>query len=123
MTFLRTLWAGGYPLPKAFWGAYVLGCIGVFALGVALLVGSYKLGLGTIGFIASFVLFNGYWFIAAVGVWVSARDYIAAPIWIDRLWGYVARGVVLLFVLRAVVWLINGGAHYLLERMTAPMDF
>jgi hypothetical protein len=123
MTVVRKLWLGGYSLPVAFWGFYVLGSAASFVLGAIILVFSYRLHLGTIGFIVSFVIFNGYWLTAAVGVWRSADLPFRSAIWMSRVWAIAARGVVILALARAAWWFMNGGAHILMQRMTAPMDF
>jgi hypothetical protein len=123
MSILRKLWWGQYPLPAAFWGFYVLGFVAVFFLMALILVTSYHLHLGTVGFIIGFLVITGYWFIASFGVWRSAATNIASPVWMARIWGIAARGIVLLFAARFLWGLINGGALTLMERMTARMDF
>jgi hypothetical protein len=72
METIRSLWWGRYSLPQAFWGFYILGSVVAFICCGLILVASYRLQAGTIGFILGFALLNGYWILAAVGVWRSA---------------------------------------------------
>ena len=44
------------------------------------------------------VVLGAYAILSSVGVWRAARKNIASPIWLDRLWGYSARGFVCLLV-------------------------
>jgi hypothetical protein len=117
------LWSGEYSLPVAFWGFYVFGFVGLIVLGAVILLTSYALHLGTIGFIIFFLISASYLFISCVGVWRSAKKNFASPIWISKMWGFGARVIVLLFVGRVVWGLANGGALALWGRMIAPMDY
>jgi hypothetical protein len=124
MSILKNLWSGVYPLPKAFWGAYVLG--GLFFAGLVrpvILLISYRFHVGTIGFIIATVLVYGYISVATVGVWRSAKASLASPIWMVRAWAIAARSLVFLWTVGFLWWLYNGGAQALMQRMTAPMDF
>jgi len=123
MNMLRKLWGGVYPLPKTFWGFYVLGGIFVYLIFMVILLVSYRLHVGTVGFILATAIIYGYMFVATVGVWQSARTSLASPIWMVRAWAITARGLVLLWAAGALWRLYNGGAHVLMQRMTAPMDF
>ena len=123
MSVLRKLWWGQYSLPRTFWGFYVLGFFAAIFLSATILLTSYHLKLGTLGFIFGFSLFTIYWFIASVGVWRSAGPNMTSRVWTVRIWAIAARGIVLLFAVRAFWGLVNGGALALMERMTARMDF
>ncbi len=123
MSMLRKLWWGAYPLPQAFWVFYIIGFFAALAVMAAILMISYRLQIGTIGFIVGFMVLWSYWAAASVGVWRSARAYIASPIWTTKAWGVAARAVILVFALRALLSLANGGAMALMARMTARMDF
>ena len=123
MTILRKLWLGQYSLPITFWVFYALGFFAALCLFAIILAGSYYFRLGAIGFIIGFVVLNSYWFIAAVGVWRSAAVGMASSNWMVRAWAIAARVVVFLAFARALLWLVDGGAFILMERMTARMDF
>ena len=120
---LRAIGAGEYGLGKTFWGAYVAGCVGALLLGALIIAVFIALRMSTIGFILSFLVTSSYWMVASLGVWNSAAVSIRSPIWLDRLWGYAARLVVLAFILNFLFRLANGGALRLLARMTAPINF
>jgi hypothetical protein len=120
---LRSVWPGHYTLAKVFWVVYVLGCIGALVAAALILVASSQLRVGTIGFILGVLIAVPYWLFASVGVWNSAKNSIRSPAWMDRVWGIAARGIVLIFVLRFIFNLANGGALNLMARMSAPMDF
>lgn len=123
MDLLRKLWSGGFSLPVAFWGFYVLGFVVVSAVSIAILVLSYGIRASTGGFIAGFLLILAYWSLASVGVWNSARGQIASPVWLTKVWGFAARSVVAVCALQFIWWLANGGALYLAQRMTTRLDF
>lgn len=120
---LKAIWLGEYGLGQTFWGAYVAGCAGAWILAAIILAVSIGLGVSTIGFILAFLVSTAYWLVASVGVWKSATTSIRSPIWMTKLWGYAARGIVLLVFLRFVLTLVDGGALKLLARMTAPINF
>jgi hypothetical protein len=102
ISIVRKLWGGEYSLPVAFWGFYVGGAILSLLAAAPVLIASYRLDVSV------------YWAIVAVrtailivtsaGVWRSARQNIASPIWMSRLWGYGARAVVVLWLAR-IVWI------------------
>ena len=116
----RLLWAA---IGTAAWLVYVLGCIGAGVAAALILVASIQLHVGTIGFILAFCIAVPYWLLASAGVWNSARNSTRSPAWMDRVWAYTARGLVLLCVLRFIFNLANGGALNLMARMSAPMIF
>ena len=115
MDIIRRLWCGLYPLPKAFWGFYVIGffatwlIVGIPAALLAALIHSLR----PLFLIAGVALHWTYWVVASVGVWRSAnntKNYIA-------FWRYAARGVVLLFVLMYISGFASGGGQALIERI------
>ena len=95
MEIIRRLWWGLYPLPRAFWGFYVLGFIAVWlVIGIpaALLAGFFPAFRPPI-LLLGYALIWIYWAIASVGVWRSSNDdknYIA-------FWRYLARFVILIY--------------------------
>jgi hypothetical protein len=119
MGVLRKLWWGQYSLPMAFWGFYVFGWLAILILFFIILIASYSFHSGTVGFILGIIVLNCYWLMAIVGVWRSAN----AASKVSPIWPLAAKAVICLSVIRAVWWLMNGGAHTLMQRMTAPMDF
>jgi hypothetical protein len=114
---LRRVWWGQYSLPRAFWGFYVLGCAAAFICVALVLVASYRLRVGTLGFLLAVVLINGYWIVVSVGVWRSASAAKHSPGW-----AIAAKAVVCISVARVLWYLANGGALFLMDRLTAGID-
>jgi hypothetical protein len=103
---LKKLWRGLQPLPRAFWGYYVAGCI-LFFLCVAAIGGLLNLYLPvarpmayTIG---PFIIW-AYWITASVGVWRSAGAAGAGKLPI------AAKIVVVLLAVIFAFRMLNGGA-------------
>ena len=118
MTIIKKLWAGGYSLPKAFWGFHVIGIfLAVLLLCVILIVAALA-HLWTIGLPIGFVIFWAYWIVSVVGVWRSAGPYVASP-GSKQIWGWIARGLVCVWTLRAV-WGLVEGVPALVELMRNP---
>lgn len=105
---LRKFWWGLYPLPKSFWGFFIGGWILCFLVGM---VGATILRLTldpscdsifdqcgrsrlVPALLVMAILFNGYPFWAAFGVWRSASIYIAErrrlPFYTWPFWAYAA---------------------------------
>jgi len=106
-------------LAAAFWGFYVIGWIPVIFIALfirfafestANLPGAaHWKGLG---FGISFVLFWIYMIIAVVGVWRSAARYQGS-----RLWSFLARLAVAIWIGRVLLWLGDGHALKIAELM------
>jgi hypothetical protein len=123
MTVLTKLWRGLYSLPKAFWGFYICGLIGLVLLSGLFIFALRSVELHRVGFILRLCFLATYMFIASVGVWRSAEVGTTSPIWIFRFWAWAARFVVGINAF-AVLWpLINGGALVLLDQITGGEDF
>jgi hypothetical protein len=109
MEIIRKLWWGLYPLPRAFWGFYVLGFFAVWlivGIPMAIFMGYFP-GLRPIFKIVALLAIWGYWAVAAVGVWRSSNDskhYIA-------FWRYAARTVVLISALKVIFTVSAGGGQ------------
>lgn len=120
---LRKLWWGQYSLAQTFWGFYVLGFLAVILICGLALLASYQMRMGTVGFIIAFIVFWTYLLITSIAVWRSASAHLASPIWMTKIYGIAARGIVLLYLGRAFWFLANGGALFLMARMTGRLDF
>lgn len=123
MDILRKLWWGQYSLSVTSWGFYITGFMLIFILAMLFLIIAQLLHINTLGFILGFAMLNGYWLAAAVGVWRSASSPMASKNRIHRAWAIAARIVVMLSAARMVLHLANGGALWLMGRMTAGIDF
>ena len=119
---LGKLWRGEYRLATTFWGFYVGGCLlCLFGAGVLIYLSRF-VHARPIGFTLGLVCAWAYWLIASSGVWQSARDGIASPIWINRMWAILARGVILL-VAAQILWnLMNDGAVTLMGIITGRLE-
>ena len=123
MTVLGKLWRGEYALPVAFWVFY---CVGLFAaylvagifLFLSRTIDAHQIALGM-----AFVLVCAYWLAATVGVWRSARPYWTSPIWMQRIWAALARGVVAVWFVKVLWRLIDGGALGLVQRIAGDTGF
>lgn len=94
MSAIRELWLGILPLPVAFWIYYAIGnVVVVFAL--VFLVSLFPQQIREFGSFVAILLRAAYLFVSSVGVWRSSAPVMASPIYIERLWRLVARGVVL----------------------------
>jgi hypothetical protein len=116
---LTKLWRGEYSLPLAFLGFYVFGYWAVIFVAALVAVIAMQLQLERAGFILAFLILVGYWLIASVGVWRSAGASVVSNNWVARVEGYAARGLVALVAAYALFTLANGGAFWLLQRVTA----
>jgi hypothetical protein len=110
---LKKLWSGLQPLPTAFCGYYVVGCIVVF-LGVAapgvLLIKLFPDARAIVWAIVPFIVW-AYWITASVGVWRSASAVGTG--WFPIL----AKIVVALYAAVAVFGLLDGGASNLVTNI------
>jgi hypothetical protein len=123
MAVIGRLWRGEFTLPKTFWGFYVGGIFLAFIVGTGITVAANRMHFFAQGFIVAIVLLYSYGFIATVGVWQSARAEIKSPAWMNRVWGWAARLLILVLSSQVLFKLINGGALNLMDRMTARGDF
>jgi hypothetical protein len=123
MNFLGKLWRGLYPLPGAFWGFYVGGFFASALAGGIILIVIGRVGSRPIGLALGAVVYLGYMLIATIGVWRSAGVRLKSPIWMERIWAWVARTVVAIYAAIFVWRLIDGGATAFLARLTGSMDF
>jgi len=118
MGVLRKLWCGQYSLGVAFWGFYIVGFVVVLLLtGITFHVAN-QYRLGAMALAIGLVLSWAYCIIATVGVWNSAALRIKSAIWMERMPGYLARLVVLIYVGRVIWGLLNGGALNLMNLIT-----
>jgi len=87
--------AGEVPLPKAFWGYFVGGYVGIYLCLSALAEFGFRTQSRFIFLILSNVfpsfLFMAYCVLAAVGTWQSANRYKGS-----RIWAFVAKIFVIL---------------------------
>jgi hypothetical protein len=118
-TVFTKLWRGQYSLAAAFWGFYLGGIITLLILSSVILHVSDLYRLGGLGFTVSLGITWGYGFMASVAVWKCARLGMASPIWMNRVWAILARGVVLIWGGKVIWGLMNGGAANLMELMSA----
>ena len=123
MSFFGKLWRGEYTLPVAFWGFYCAGLFAAFFLSGILLILSDVVDGRRIAFGIGFVLICIYGLAATVGVWRSARPYWVSPIWMQRIWGALARILVALWAAKVVLNLIDGGALAVVQRIAGDMEF
>jgi hypothetical protein len=119
MRVLKKLWYGQYPLGTAFWGFYVVGFLGLFFIADIITLVAIGFGIGRPVFIIAMIALWTYFFIASIGVWISARTNIANPVWLNRVWGFCARGLVLIWGGGAIWRLMHGGPMVLLDLITA----
>ena len=57
-----------------------------------------------------------YWIVTAVGVWRSASPYVAGPR-LKKLWGWLARVLMVLWTARGLWSLADGGAVAVIAAM------
>ena len=107
MGVIKRLWRGEYSLGVAFWGFYFAGFVVLVFMMEIIFPASYRFDIDTPPGVL--VVRAAYFVLSSVGVWRSARKNIASAIWLDRLWGYSARGFVCL-VAATVLW--NGLAPF-----------
>lgn len=105
MVVVRKLWRGKYSLPQAFWIFYVglsslsiVVAMPILAISMNVSDRLYSFAYEAIAIIRIILLI---W--TSVGVWRSARSYVASPVRISQIWGYVARVTVVYWAGR-VVW-------------------
>ena len=95
VAIVRKLWNGGYPLPISFWGFYIGGSIlSGLAAGLVLFASNENVYV----FFLLHAIRAVILIVTSVGVWRSAKSEIASPIWLSRMWGYVARYVVVVWI-------------------------
>jgi hypothetical protein len=119
---MKSAWRGEFSLGASFWGLYVLGSLVATVLGGVIIFAFRKMGLLGLGWSIG----GGGWLIwqglSAIAVWNSARIKARSPIWLDRLFAYVAMFVVLVLSARLLFGLINGGAVRLAGLITGSLD-
>ena len=115
---LTKLWRGQYSLPLAFLGFFVFGFWVALFAGAIILLLAFELRQDRLGYIVTFLLLVSYWLIASVGVWRSAASSLASDNWVSRLEAITARGLVALVAAYALWSLYDGGARWLLGRVS-----
>src|SRR6266542_341595 len=107
MRVLMKLWLGLYPLPVTFWLVYVCGPNALELLYISAVL-AWQRPLPVLKISTSIILFV-YRVIASVAVWRSAGAYMRSPMLRKRLWAWLARGVVVLLALVAIMYNPNEG--------------
>jgi hypothetical protein len=115
---LTKLWSGKYSLPLAFLGFYVFGYCAVMFLAALVAVVGMQMHVERLGFVAAFLILAAYWVIASVGVWRSAGASVTSDNWVAKVEGYSARTLVCLVAAYALFSLYDGGALWLMQRVT-----
>ena len=123
MNVLGKLWRGQYSLAAAFWGFYVLGWLAGIIVAGLLSFSSRRFGLHNLGFLLALFLLWLYWIFASVGVWQSARQSWASPIYLNRAAAFFCRAIVLIVTARILWGLINGGALTLMNIAAGRLEY
>ncbi len=118
-SILQKLWSGQHSLPLAFLGFFVFGFWVVLFLAAIVSLIAMQLQLDRLGFILAFVIMVSYWLIASVGVWRSAGVSMVSDNSVSKVEAMAARGFVLLVAAYAFWSLYNGGALWLMQRVSA----
>lgn len=116
---LTKLWRGHYSLPMAFLGFFIFGYGAAMLVAAVVALILMQLAFNRLAFVFALAVLASYWLIASVGVWRSAGPSIASENWAARIEGYAARGLIALIAGYALFALVNGGALWLVGRMTA----
>ena len=114
MGMLRRLWWGGYPLPNAFWGFYVVGSLLCCAVAGAVSGMFIVFHARPLGVLASTIIIGGYEIAAPVGVWRSADRYEGVA-W----WAAFAKAVVIVMSACLIWILVTGWGRSILDQIVA----
>jgi len=123
MNVFGYLISGSNSLPRAFWGGIILGIIMTIPVMLIAAFISTFLHIKLISFIIFNLWISFYFFVFCIGNWRSAGPYLYSRIISKRIWGFLARLLILLWAGRALYWLASGGARFFADRVTGPLNF
>lgn len=119
---LRAAWRGDLSLGVAFWLVYVVGFLVSTVISGLAVFAARNLGILGAGWAVGGSLWLAYQFFALIAVWNSARRSAKSPIWLNRIFPYLAMIVVILLSGRLLFGLINGGALRFATLVTGSLD-